>query len=77
MTDNCEHLIEEYKKCIRNIHTTSDNTYTNTCFLIWDNLIKCHLSKDKNNKESTSAIKFKEFKYCTLSNYYSFSSSRE
>ena len=77
MSDSCEYLVEEYKKCIRNIHITTDNTHTNTCFFIWDNLLKCHLNKQKNNQDNQSNIKIKEFKYCKLSNYYSFSSAIE
>jgi hypothetical protein len=70
MSDNCDYLVEEYNKCIRNIYTSTDNTHANTCFFIWDKLLKC-------KQEDKSTIKINELKYCTLSNYYSFSSIRE
>lgn len=72
MNDTCDYLVEEYIKCTRNIQTTNNiEEHINTCFFIWNNLIKCK------NKEHNTKLESKEFKYCKLSNYYSFSSTRE
>jgi len=45
--DSHEYTLEEYKKCIRNIHSL-DNTELNRCIFLWNKLIQTF--KERENK---------------------------
>jgi hypothetical protein len=51
--DSHEYLLEEYKKCIRNIHSLN-TLETNKCFFLWNKLIQSF--KEKENTNNTNNV---------------------
>lgn len=49
--DSYEYTLEEYKKCIRNIHSL-DNTDLNRCIFLWNKLIHTFKEREKKINES-------------------------
>ena len=55
---DCQDILEEYRNCIRNITINTDNSFSNHCFLIWNNLIICNTKKeDKYDKFRDDKLK--------------------
>jgi len=48
MDSNCEHILEEYKSCIKSIHLSETNI--SKCSFIWSSLLKCYKELEYNNK---------------------------
>lgn len=52
MYENCENLIELYKKCLRDISVRNSLELTKTtadCFGYWNQLIRCMDAKEKSD----------------------------
>lgn len=47
---DCEPILQEFKSCIRQIHTTNEPQFINNCTLIWNSLTQCYKEKNTVNK---------------------------